>query len=288
MSLKPLPKIQCKAPVDSIRWDISADAMTRWDASISARSDDTTITIYDYIGDDGWSDSGVTAKRISAALRSIGEREVTVSINSPGGDFFEGLAIYNLLREHPHKVTVKVVGLAASAASIIAMAGDEIQVAKSGFLMIHNAWAYVAGNKKAMLGAADILDGFDKSMADIYATVTDEDIKKISEMMDSETWMTGQGAVDHGFATGLLPSDEVVEGDGDRGAVAAVRKIDNILAKQGMRRAERKDLLNQIKGGTPGAAATVMPGADLLVEIANRVEKSINEATHERRTKRIN
>ena len=263
MSLKPLPKIQCKAPAKSIRWDTPAGAMTRWDASISARSDDATITIYDAIGSDGWSDSGVTAKRISAALRSIGDRDVTVSINSPGGDFFEGLAIYNLLREHPHKVTVKVVGLAASAASIIAMAGDEVQVAKSGFMMIHNAWAFVVGNKEDMWGAADILDGFDKAMADLYATATGIDANKISTMMDSETWMSGQDAVDQGFATGLLSADEVVEGDGDKGAVAAVRKIDNILAKQGMRRAERKDLLNQIKGGTPGAAATVMPGADL-------------------------
>jgi len=263
MSLKPLPKIQCKAPAESIRWDTPAGAMTRWDASISARSDDATITIYDAIGSDGWSDSGVTAKRISAALRSIGDRDVTVSINSPGGDFFEGLAIYNLLREHPHKVVVKVVGLAASAASIIAMAGDEVQVAKSGFMMIHNSWAFVVGNKEDMWVAADILDGFDKAMADLYATATGMDSKKITELMDAETWMSGQAAVDQGFATGLLPADEVVESDDSKGSMAAVRKIDNILAKQGVSRAERKDLLNQIKGGTPGAAATVMPGADL-------------------------
>lgn len=237
--------------------------MTRWDTSISAKSDDATITIYDAIGSDGWSDSGVTAKRVSAALRAIGEREITVSINSPGGDFFEGLAIYNLLREHPHKVVVKVVGLAASAASVIAMAGDEVQVAKSGFLMIHNAWAFVVGNKEDMWGAADILDGFDKAMADLYATATGMDSKKIAELMDAETWMSGQSAVDQGFATGLLPADEVVESDDSKGSMAAVRKIDNILAKQGVSRAERKDLLNQIKGGTPGAAATVMPGADL-------------------------
>jgi len=273
MSLKPLPKIQCKAPVDSIRWDTPADAMTRWDASISARSDDTTITIYDAIGSDGWSDSGVTAKRISAALRSIGEREVTVSINSPGGDFFEGLAIYNLLREHPHKVTVKVVGLAASAASVIAMAGDEIQVAKSGFLMIHNAWAFVVGNKEDMWGAADILDGFDKAMADLYAAATGIEAKKISTMMDAETWMSGQDAVDHGFASGLLSADEVVEGGGDgfNGQNAAIRKVETILAQQGVPKVERRKMIQGIKGtsgaahqGTSGAALETIAGIQVL------------------------
>jgi len=115
MSLKKLPQINAKAP-NGVKWDTHSDAMSKWDSSlISASSDTATITMYDAIGSDGWSE-GVTAKRISAALRSIGDRDVTVSLNSPGGDFFEGIAIYNLLREHPFKVTVKVVGLAASAA----------------------------------------------------------------------------------------------------------------------------------------------------------------------------
>lgn len=90
---------------------------------------------------------GVTAKRISAALRAIGNNDVVVNINSPGGDMFEGLAIYNLLRSHSGKVTVNILGIAASAASIIAMAGDEVQMGRGAFLMIHNCWAVGVGNR---------------------------------------------------------------------------------------------------------------------------------------------
>jgi ATP-dependent Clp protease protease subunit len=84
--------------------------------------------MYDVIGEDFWSGGGVTVNRVDAALRQIGNQDVEVHINSPGGDMFEGIAIYNRLLEHPGKVTVKVLGLAASAASIIAMAGEEVLI----------------------------------------------------------------------------------------------------------------------------------------------------------------
>ena len=104
-------------------------AIDRWKPEVhAAADDDNSISIYDVIGEDFWTGEGVTVKRIDAALRKIGNRDVVVNINSPGGDVFEGIAIYNRLREHPAKVQVKVMGLAASAASIIAMAGDEIQI----------------------------------------------------------------------------------------------------------------------------------------------------------------
>src|SRR5690606_30844040 len=101
--------------------------------------EERTIGIYDVIGQDFWTGEGVTAKRVAAALRSMGAGPVTVYINSPGGDVFEGLAIYNLLREHKGEVTVKVMGLAASAAPVIEMAGDVVQVPRARFLMILNA-----------------------------------------------------------------------------------------------------------------------------------------------------
>jgi ATP-dependent protease ClpP protease subunit len=261
MSLnKRLPQINAKAP-SGVRWDTPSDAMARWDSSlVAASADNATITMYDAIGSDGWTE-GVTAKRVAAALRSIGARDVTVSINSPGGDFFEGIAIYNLLRDHPHKVTVKVVGLAASAASIIAMAGDEIQVARSGFMMIHNAWAVVIGNRHDLDGAAEVLAGFDEAMADLYAMAAGITNKEAARLMDAETWMTGQAAVEAGFATALLPADEVAADAGTAGgANAAIRTVDSLLAKQGLPRSERRELLKQIKG-TP-SAAPVTPGAD--------------------------
>lgn len=267
MSLKTLQRINAEAP-KGVSWDTPSDAVAKWDASlVFSRSDDATITIYDAIGSDGWSE-GVTAKRISSALRSIGSRDVTVSINSPGGDFFEGIAIYNLLMEHPHRVTVKVVGLAASAASIIAMAGDEIQVAKTGFLMIHNSWAFVVGNRHDLAGAATVLEGFDAAMAGLYADVAGITKEHAAQLMDDETWMSGEAAITAGFATSLLDTDEIEESEENSGPGAAVRKVDKLLAMQGLPRSERRELLRQIKG-TPCAAQVVTPSADLIGNIAN-------------------
>jgi len=260
MSLKKLPRIEALS-IDGATWDAPSDAVGRWDAAVKGAADDTTITMYDRIGSDGWTE-GVTAKRVSAALRSIGSKDITVSINSPGGDFFEGLSIYNLLREHPHKVTVKVVGIAASAASIIAMAGDEIQVAKSGFLMVHNAWAAAIGNRHDLRAAADVMERFDASMASIYSQAAGITDKEAAALMDAETWMTGQAALDAGFATSLLASDEVVADQNKaNAALAAKRRVDSILAKQGMSRSERRALLEQMKG-THDAAHDVTQNAD--------------------------
>lgn len=264
MTLRKLPKLNALS-IDGVKWDAPSDAVGKWDAAVRGSAGDDTITIYDMIGSDGWTE-GVTAKRIGAALRSIGSRDVTVSVNSPGGDFFEGLAIYNLLREHPHKVTVKVVGLAASAASVIAMAGDEIQVARSGFLMIHNAWSVVVGNRHDLRGAADVMDQFDASMAELYAQASGVTVAEAAALMDAETWMTGQAALDAGFATGLLAADEVVaEQDQANAALVAKRRIDSMLAKQGMPRSERRALLEQMRGTHDAAPSTTRDaGADLV------------------------
>lgn len=271
MSLKTLPKINALS-IDGVKWDAPSDAIGKWDAAVKGAADDTTITMYDMIGSDGWSE-GVTAKRIGAALRSIGSRDVTVSINSPGGDFFEGLAIYNLLREHPHKVTVKVVGLAASAASVIAMAGDEIQVARSGFLMIHNAWSVVIGNRHDLRSAADVMDQFDASMAGLYSQASGMSKEEAAAMMDAETWMTGQAALDAGFATALLAADEVVEEqEKTNSSLAAKRRVDSLLAKQGMPRSERRALLEQIRGTHDAApGATHDAGTELIAEMRRAI-----------------
>lgn len=273
MSLKQLPKINAEA-IPGVRWDTPADAVAKWDASIvSANTDSATISIYDQIGEDPWEGGGVTAKRISAALRSIGARDVVVSINSPGGDFFEGIAIYNLLREHPHRVTVNVVGLAASAASVIAMAGDEVRIAKAGFLMIHNAWAFVVGNRHDLSDAASTLGEFDGIMAGLYADATGKSKEDIQKMMDAETWLSGESAVESGFAAGLLAADEVLA-DTDAASVAnsALRRIETILAKQGVPRSERRRLISEVRG-TPCAATQVTPCAGLDGELGKNLSK---------------
>lgn len=112
MSLKKLPEIRADHRMSKAGFDLRPDAVDRCQPEIcaAANDSDTSISIYDSIGEN-WEGMGVTAKRISAALRSIGPQDVKVNINSPGGDFFEGVAIYNLLREHQGKVTVRVLGV---------------------------------------------------------------------------------------------------------------------------------------------------------------------------------
>ncbi|MEW6462943.1 MAG: head maturation protease, ClpP-related [Pseudomonadota bacterium] len=251
-----MPAAHAGAPVAGLRFDLSPRALDRWNPSIQAAAvDDNSISIFDVIGQDYWTGEGVTAKRIAGALRAIGEDDVVVNVNSPGGDMFEGLAIYNLLREHQGHVTVKILGVAASAASIIAMAGDEVQIARAGFLMIHNAWTYAAGNRHDFRAYADYLEPFDAAMADVYVARSGQDAKAIERMMDGETWIGGSKAIDQGFADTLLASDEVAAGD-ERPAALAVRRVENALRASGMPRSEAVRLISDFKAGLRDAAGS--------------------------------
>ncbi|HEV2557397.1 MAG TPA: head maturation protease, ClpP-related [Microvirga sp.] len=262
MTLRKLPKIQAfERPADDLT-PVPADAvLSRWKPGVhAATSTDNSISIYDVIGEDFWTGEGVTSKRIAAALRSIGDNDVVVNVNSPGGDFFEGIAIYNLLREHPRKVTVRVMGLAASAASIIAMAGDEILISEIGFVMVHNAWAVAVGNRHDMREAADTLEPFDDAMAGLYATRAGVEKAEAQSWMDKETWFNGSQAIENGLANGLLPSSEVEQSD-DKGAkaLAAARRIEAALSRQGLPRSERRSLIGEVAGLPAVAAAETRP-----------------------------
>lgn len=269
MSLRNLPEIKAERLPTICAFEPDADAVERWNAGIMAanQSSENTISILDIIGEDFWTGGGVTSKRVSAALRAIGDQEVFVDLNSPGGDFFEGVAIYNALRAHPKKVTVRVLGLAASAASVIAMAGDEIQIGKAGFLMVHNAWVIAIGNRHDLAEAARTMEPFDDAMATVYAERAGVKKTKAAEWMDNETWFNGEQAVAEGLADDFLPADQVAEdktkADAGR-SVNALRKVDAHLAKSGIPRSERRTLLNEVKGGTHDAAASVTQDADDL------------------------
>jgi ATP-dependent protease ClpP protease subunit len=226
-------------------------------APMAAGSDDSTITIFDVIGEDFWTGGGVTAKRISAALRSIGDQDVTVKINSPGGDMFEGIAIYNLLRRHPAKVIVEVLGWAASAASIIAMAGDEIRMGLGTFMMVHNAWGIVVGNRHDMRDAADLFDGFDNAIADIYEARTSMKRADIEKLMDAETFMGPSEAVKNGFADAVDEDIDTPEGDTKNSAdrsLMARRQTEAALARAGFSRETRSEMLLEMGVGARDAA----------------------------------
>uniref|UniRef100_UPI00301A6E6A head maturation protease, ClpP-related n=1 Tax=Leclercia adecarboxylata TaxID=83655 RepID=UPI00301A6E6A len=253
MTIKSLPAAPEGRPFAREKPDFPAAAMERWNGGIrAARDGDNSISIFDVIGADYWGE-GVTASRIAGALRSLGGADVTVNINSPGGDMFEGLAIYNLLREYDGKVTVKVLGLAASAASVIAMAGDDVQIGRGAFLMIHNCWVYAMGNRHDLAQIAADMEPFDKAMSDIYQARSGLDAATVEKMMDGETYIGGSDAVAKGFADSLLSADEIA--DDDDSPAAALRKLDALLAKTDTPRSERRKLLKALSGSKPGAAA---------------------------------
>ncbi|MBN9242439.1 MAG: Clp protease ClpP [Mesorhizobium sp.] len=265
MSLRKLPEAKTFQRPQNFQWDAPSDVLAKWaETPLAAdKSDDSTITMFEVIGEDWWTGGGVTAKRVSAALRSIGDKDVTVKINSPGGDMFEGIAIYNLLRAHKAKVTVEVLGWAASAASIIAMAGDEIRMGLGTFMMVHNAWGVVIGNRHDMREAADLFDGFDSAIVDIYEARTGMKRADVEKLMDAETFMGPSEAVEKGFADVVDDGIEQPEGDAknmDRGLMAR-RQTEAALARAGFTRDKRSELLTEMGVSAAPRDASRKPAA---------------------------
>ncbi|PKB19650.1 ATP-dependent protease ClpP protease subunit [Novosphingobium kunmingense] len=227
-------------------------------------SGDNVITMFDMIGEDFWSGGGITAKSVGAQLRAIGDRPVEVQINSPGGDMFEGIAIYNVLREHPQPVIVKIMGMAASAASIIAMAGDTVEIGAASFLMIHNCWVMAVGNRHDMAEVAEWLAPFDAAMVEVYAARSGQKSADIAKWMDAESYMSGSVAIDRGFADSLLAADQTKQDEKAKAsdqATNSLRAMELTLVHAGLTRSQARSRINEIKG-TPGAAQSEpTPGA---------------------------
>lgn len=280
MSKRQLPQLDAFHAREGLDFEVTPAALQRWNAGIqAAAADENTISIYGFIGE-SWDGSGITAARIAGALRAIGDKDVVVNVNSPGGSAFEGIAIYNLLRQHPKNVTVRVVGLAASAASIIAMAGDTVEIGQAAFLMIHNVLMLAIGNRNDLRAAADTMEPIDRALADLYAARTGKEPKAISKMMDAETWLGGQDAIDQGFADSMMDGAAVKEDSNKkRNAAQARAEIQNALAKAGYSRSRQRELIKEF-GGTPGAVANigtqVMPGADDAEPLENQPTKVTN------------
>jgi ATP-dependent protease ClpP protease subunit len=271
MSLLQLPEIKADARIGAAQFDMRPDALERWEPGICAAADDgvQTISIYEQIGA-SWDGSGMTAARMGGILRNIGAKDVTVNINSPGGDFFEGVAIYNLLRQHKAKVTVQVMGLAASAASVIAMAGDEILMGDGSFLMIHNAWSVAVGNRHDFKAASEQLAPFDAAMAEVYAARSGLSVEEAATMMDKETWVGAAQAVKDGFATGMVDRSSITQDTKAQGSKKYLALVEASMARAGHSRSVRRDALKSLFSGTPGAAendATPSAGTDVAASL---------------------
>ncbi|WP_068115244.1 head maturation protease, ClpP-related [Tropicimonas marinistellae] len=264
MSLRALPEIDAKRPPETFAFEADPDALERWSPGIHAeQTPENTISVLDVIGEDFWTGGGVTSKRVASALRAIGEQEVFVDINSPGGDFFEGVAIYNLLRLHPAKVTVRILGMAASAASVISMAGDSVQIGKAGFVMVHNAWVVAIGNRHDMREAADTLETFDEAMTSVYSDRAGVKASAAARWMDDETWFNGEDAIAAGLADSLLSSDAVGEGGSEARAslVNPARIAEARMTKGGATRTAARQIIKNLKGMPDAALAGMTDSA---------------------------
>jgi ATP-dependent Clp endopeptidase proteolytic subunit ClpP len=162
----------------------------------SAAGSDAEILIYDEIGA-----FGVTAKQFTDDLKAAGEaKTITLRLNSPGGSVFDGIAIHNALKRHPARTVVHIDGLAASIASVIAMAGDEVAMPENAMLMIHDPSGVVVGTSSDMRSTADALDRIKGGLIAAYRDKTGKPDDEIERLMAEETWLTASEAVALGFA----------------------------------------------------------------------------------------
>jgi ATP-dependent protease ClpP protease subunit len=160
----------------------------------AADSKSVEISIYDVIG--GYN---VNAKTFIAELKRIGNKDVTLRIHSPGGNILEGNAIYNALKRHAGSIDVVIDGIAASMASVVAMAGDTIEIAENGLIMIHNPSTYGGGDSRDMRKMAEVMDKMKENIITAYERKTGLSRAKLAEMMDDETWMTANEALENQF-----------------------------------------------------------------------------------------
>jgi ATP-dependent Clp protease protease subunit len=182
-----------------------------WQFNAKKDQEDTgELLLYGEISSSTWYGDEVTPKQFKEDLDALGDiKTLHVFINSAGGDVFAGHAIYNILSRHPAERIVHVDGVAASIASLIAMAGHRIVMPRNAMMMIHRAWTIGVGNANDMRKLADDLDKIDESIVAVYASRTHQDPEAILSAMDKETWMSAQEAVLGGFADEIEADREI-------------------------------------------------------------------------------
>jgi ATP-dependent Clp protease protease subunit len=201
-----------------------------WNWVRDETGEDRTLYLYGEISDETWWGDEVTPKLFKDEL-TAGSGNVTVWINSPGGDVFAAAQIYNMLMEYTGNVTVKIDGIAASAASVIAMAGGEVHMSPVSMLMIHNPSTIAIGDSEEMLRAKALLDEVKESIVNAYELKSGLSRAKLSHLMDAETWMNANKAVELGFADKILFTErkDFVPQDTEQGLIFSRAAVYNSL-----------------------------------------------------------
>lgn len=216
---------------------------------VRAAVTEAEIDIFGPIGS-YWFDEGVSAKTFRDEIKKIPDsvKNITVNLNSPGGDVFDGIAIYNMLKQHPAQVKVKVQALAASIASIIALAGDEIEMGEGSMFMIHLPWTFAGGNRIELDRVSDQLIKLEEQMISIYAKKSSLSRSEIQQMLEEETWLDATESVEMKFATSKTEEGAPIAAS-VLGAASWITKMPKNLNTQ--TEATRKtviDLKNKIEG----------------------------------------
>lgn len=177
--------------------------------NVQSDGEEATIYLYDAIG--AW--FGIDAQQFVQDLAAIQAGTIHLRINSPGGDVFDGRAIQTALSQHPANIIAHIDGLAASAATYVALGANQVEMSEGAFFMIHNAWTLAMGNSSDMRATADLLDKVDTSIITDYSRKTGMKDQQIRDMMASETWMSAQEALDNGFVDSIFTPDGQQNGD---------------------------------------------------------------------------
>ena len=167
--------------------------------AVDVTGDTATIWLYDFIGHDPFTGTGVSAEQFAKELRSITAPNILLRINSPGGSVFDGRAMFSALQLHPAKVTALIEGVAASAATSVAMAADTVQIVQGALFMIHRSWTVAMGNAEDLLATAALLEKVDQALVTDYVGKTGADPQQVQDWMSAETWFTAEEALAAGF-----------------------------------------------------------------------------------------
>lgn len=275
MSLRRLPVIENLSREDEGDVFPGREEVDAWRARnlrLKAEPAGTVVDILEPIGKNPWTGEGVDTKGVKDKIKAA-TGDLVVNINSPGGSYFEGAAIYTVLQQYTGKVVVNILGVAASAASIIAMAGDEISISPAASIMIHNAQAGAMGDRHDFEDMAKGLAEIDSAIRAVYAARTGLSDSALDKMMTplTGTWLAGKTAVDKGFADKLMEDNDVVADARAPGKIRSARaQFDAILAREGMSRKERRAFQRELFADKTDVAAAAPDEIDgrMLREIA--------------------
>lgn len=182
----------------------------RWRNQSDDAPEARVLELYGTIAEESWFDDDVTPQMFRDELFS-GDGDVVIFLNSPGGDCVAASQIYTMLTEYEGNVTIKIDGIAASAASVIAMAGDTVLMAPTGMMFVHNPMTTAFGNKSEMEKAIEMLEEVKESIINAYERKTGLSRSRLSHLMDSDTWMNARRAIELGFADGMLGGDGIID-----------------------------------------------------------------------------